>query len=385
MKLTAERIERKLKEEKLTDRLHKNLEEDLVGIREAEKNKSEYPTIAGKEKSQRYLSDISEEDQVYINAEYNRFHNKTYNKCIGTDHMQTGHRTEMIKDEGMSGEEAVVQYRQEQKKEREPFDCLKGVQGIRFKIMVEMMEKKMQTFKLSDKERSEWEADIAAVRQAGEQGGTAMPKVDDPVNPYRPITRLTATNEQMALSNEYSKQSRALIAECGQKSKASSSTQRSSTSENTGYTTTSQMKKVNTEKAKNKSAKKQSGSGGGSLSAGLGATNLDYFERGGVTACFDQTKGHMAKVTADKLEAKLKASANVPDKKRKEWEEDIAAWRAAGAVGADQPDPPDPDNPYRWQDYLTKTERQEINTTHSAFVNKIVKKCNAMDHMDISK
>ncbi len=142
MKVTGDLIEKKLQTEKLTGQLRKNLQEDLAGIREAEKNKSDYPTIAGEQKSQRYLSDISDEDQVYINAEYNKFHNKIYNKCVGADHMNTGHRTEMIKEEGVSGDQAIAQYRQEQKKKREPFDCLKGVQGIRYKIMAQMMEKK---------------------------------------------------------------------------------------------------------------------------------------------------------------------------------------------------------------------------------------------------
>ncbi len=177
------------------------------------------------------------------------------------------------------------------------------------------------------------------MREAGEQGGAAMPKVDDPVNPYRPITRLTSTDEQMGLNNQYTKQSQALIAECGQKSKASSSAQRTAASTNTGYTTTSQMKELNAAKAENKPAKKQVHGGGGSLSAGLGTTRADYLERGGVISCFDRTKGHMAKVTADKIEAKLKASSGIPEQKRKEWQEDIAAWREAEKAGADQFDP----------------------------------------------
>lgn len=376
MKVTGDLIDKKLKKEKLTDQQRKSLEEDLAGIREAEKNKSDDPTIAGEEKSQRYLMDISDEDQVYINAEYNQYHNKIYNKCVGADHMNTGRRTEMITDKGMSGEEAVAEYRKEQAKKKEPMECMMRVQGVRYQIMADMMEKKMQAMKLSDKERSEWEADIAAVRKAGEAGGGAMPTVDDPANPYRPITRLTTTEEQMTLNEEYSKQSQALMAECTQKSKGP---EKSSARGQSGGTTTSQMK---AKLAEPKPVKKARTVGsGGSLSASLGATNLDYFERGGVTACYDPIKGHMAKVTADKLEAKLNVSKDVTGQKRKEWEEDIAAWKDAASVGADQPDPPDPDNPYRWQDYLTKEERQQINMEHSAFVNKITKECNAKDHM----
>ena len=121
------------------------------------------------------------------------------------------------------------------------------------------------------------------------------------------------------------------------------------------------------------------------MSAGLGATNLDYFERAGVTECFDPIKGHMAKVTADALEAKLKSAATLSPHQRKEWGEDIAAWRTAEQAGADEAIPPDLDNPYRWQDRLTKSERQQINQQYSAFVNKITTECNSRDHMEVGK
>jgi hypothetical protein len=96
-------------------------------------------------------------------------------------------------------------------------------------------------------------------------------------------------------------------------------------------------------------------------------------------------KGHMARVTADKLEAKLKTAAGLTPQQRKEWNDDIASWRAAEAAGAEQPVPPDPNNPYRWQTRLTRTERQEIQMNHSAFVNKIRDECNSMDHMGVHK
>ena len=214
MKVLGDRIEQKLKTETLTDKQRKNLQEDLAGAREAEKNKSDDPTIAGEKKSQRYLMDISDEDQVYVNAEYGRFSNRIMNKCEGADHMQTGHRTEFMTDFGPTGDEAVARYRKEHTRKTESHNCLKDVAGVRYKIMADMMGKKMQTLKLSDKERAEWEADIAAVRKTAESGGTTMPQVNDPVNPYRPITRLTTPDEQMQLNNEFTKQSQVLIAQC---------------------------------------------------------------------------------------------------------------------------------------------------------------------------
>jgi hypothetical protein len=218
MKVLGDRIDQKLKNEKLSDQQRKNLEEDMTAAKEAYKNKSDDPTIAGKASSQRYLSDISEEDQMWVNAEYGRFRNKIYNKCIGADHMQTGHRTEMITDMGPSGDEAVAEYRKEHTRRRPSSDnnCLQAVSGIRYRIMGDMMQKKMQTLKLSDKERNEWLQDIEAVRQVAAAGGTSMPKVDDPTNPYRPLTRLSSPEEQSALNTQYSNESRAVLDACKQ-------------------------------------------------------------------------------------------------------------------------------------------------------------------------
>lgn len=218
MKMLGDRIEWKFKNDNLTDQQRKNLQEDLAGAREAEKNHSDEPTIAGQAKSQRYLSDISEEDQVWVNAEFMRLRNRIYNKCEGADHMGVGHRTEFITDYGPTGDEAVAEYRKSHQRRRHSSsnNCMQAVAGVRYKIMADMMEKKMQTLKLSDKERNEWLVDIEAVRQAAASGGTTMPKVDDPVNPYRPITRLSSPDEQMALNNQFNQESRALLDACKQ-------------------------------------------------------------------------------------------------------------------------------------------------------------------------
>lgn len=224
MKMLGDRIEYKFKNEKLTDQQRKSLQEDLTGAREAQKKGSDDPTIAGEAKSQRYLSDISDEDQIWVNAEFGRLRNKIYNKCMGADHMQTGHRTEMITDMGPTGDEAVAQYRKEHPQRRRgsyvPGAGVSGgsggagcdvqtIAGLRYNIMADMMEKKMQSLKLSDKEKVEWLMDIGAVRTVAQTGGMSMPTVPDPKNPYRPITRLSSPEEQTALNNEYVKQSQA--------------------------------------------------------------------------------------------------------------------------------------------------------------------------------
>lgn len=376
MKLTGDLIEKKLKTEKLNDKQRKNLEEDLAAAREAEKNKTDNPTIAGQKNSQRYLQDISEEDQVYINAEYNVMHQKITNKCIGADHMNTGRRTNLIKEKALSGEEVVAEYKNKKAKDEEPFNCLKGVSGVRYNVMADMMEKKMTASNLSDKDRADWQADIASLREAAAAGGTAMPKPVDPANPMRAMMRMTKTEDMMALSQETSKQTQELIESCNNKNKPPKP--KMATGSAKGYTTTSEMKKLNAENAekdKKDAAKQEIIGGGGSLGAG----NLTYMKT--AVKCYEPMKGHMAKVTAAKLEEKLKTAKNVTPENRKLWEEDIAAWKEAAAVGADQPDPPDPDNPYRWQDWLTNQERQQINSEHAAFVNQITRECNAKEHM----
>jgi hypothetical protein len=70
-------------------------------------------------------------------------------------------------DFGPTGDKAVAEYRKKHPKERESpkHNCMNSISGLRFKIMADMMEKKVKTLRLSSKEHSEWEADIAAVQK----------------------------------------------------------------------------------------------------------------------------------------------------------------------------------------------------------------------------
>lgn len=379
MRVTADRIEKKLKTEQLTDKQRKDLEKDLVGIKEAHKNKTDNPTINGEKNSQRYLDHISEEDQVYINAEYQIFYKKIYNKCMGADHMGIGKRTEMMQDvETISGDEAVKQMKAQRAKEEEPFNCTKKAGFVRWVIMADLMEKRMNERNLSGKERTDWEADIASLREFADKAEGGMPKAVDPSNPMRAMMRLTDPADQTAIANESSKKSQEILDECQKKGPQRPKAKLTGT--------TSQVLE-----AKNKQAKKDAqneaiyqknrskGAGGDSLSASLGATDLRYMKT--AVKCYDPIRGHMAKVTADMLEKRLGEAKNISAEKRKMWQEDIDAWRAAQAAEADQPDPPDPDDPYRWQDYLSKEDRQQINQQHVQFVNEINKKCGEVDHM----
>lgn len=322
------------------------------------------PTIAGEQKSNRHLMDISEEDQIFVNAEYNSFYQKIYNKCMGADHMNIGRRTEMKVAETISDEEAVAAFKKQRAKDDGPMNCFKKVTGIRYIVMAEMMEEKMQKLQLSDKERAEWQEDIAAVREAGETGA-AMPKTTDPNNQYRAMMRLTDANEQMALGEKYSARSQEEMAKCS----AQSSHKIQEREIKSGGLVDHSKSPANKKAQKQTKSTKFNNVKGGSLGAG----NLTYMK--GYVGCFAPLKGHFAKVHADKLEAKLKTAGNISDQKRKEWEEDIAAWREAEQNGADTPNPPDPDNPYRWYDYVTNADRQAINKEHADFNNKIMKEC----------
>ncbi len=377
MKVTADRIEKKLKDEQLTDKQRKNLEEDLAAAKEAYKNKIDNPAIAGQKNSQRYLNDISEDDQVWINAEYNKFNQKITNKCVGADHMGIGKRTE-FGGPTISGDEAVKQMKEKRAQEDAPFECMKKASFVRWAIMADLMEKRMNEKGISGKERADWEADIASLREFAETAEGSMPKAVDPSNPMRAMMRLTDTNDMMTISNETSTKTQELLAECQKQGPQRPKVKLTGT--------TSQIlaaKKVQAKKdAENEAIyqrNKAQGTGGGSLSASLGATDLRYMKT--AVKCYDPIHGHMAKVTAEMLERRLKEASGISAEKRKMWQEDIDAWRAAQAAEADQPDPPDPDDPYRWQDYITKEDRQTINSQHAKFVNEINKKCGEVDHM----
>ncbi|MBL8012896.1 MAG: hypothetical protein JNN05_03525 [Candidatus Omnitrophica bacterium] len=379
MKVLAERIEKKLKEEKLSDQQRKNLEEDLAAAKEAYKNKSDNPTIAGKKDSQRYLQDISEEDQIWVNAEFNKFNAKIMNKCEGADHMGIGKRREFIdSSKMMSGDQAIAEMKAQKSKDAEPFECLKKTQFVRWSIMADLMEKRMNEKNLQGQERTDWEADIASLREFAEKGEGQMPKPVDPSNPMRSMMRLTDPNDQLFIGQETARRSQEMMEDCQKKGPQRPKQKLSGT---TSEVLAAKKKKA-AEDAKNEAIyqkNKVRGAGGDSLSASLGATDLRYMKT--AVKCYEPLKGHMAKVTADMLEKRLGEAKNLTAEKRKMWQEDIAAWRAAEAAGADQPDPPDPDNPYRWQDFVSDKDRQEINNQHVKFVNEVQKKCNAVNPM----
>jgi hypothetical protein len=374
MKVTSDLIDKKLKNEKLNDQQRKNLETDLVGIKEAYKNKTDNPTINGEKNSQRYLNHISEEDQVYINAEYQIFYKKIYNKCMGADHMGIGKRTEMMQDvETISGDEAVKQMRASRAKEEEPFNCAKKAGFVRWAIMADLMEKRMNERNISGKERADWEADIASLREFADKAEGGMPKAIDPSNPMRAMMRLTDPADQTTVSNETLKKTQEVLDGCTAKNKTGVAKQRKPKSgglvDHSKSPANPDASRI-VEKAGRGNYKSR---GGDSLSSHLGATKVDAMVE--YSSCSKPGIGHLAQVTADTLEEKLNAAQGISDQKRQEWEEDISTWREAARSGKDRQNPPDPDNPYRWQDYVTNAERSAINKKHADFITKLMKQC----------
>jgi hypothetical protein len=380
MKVTGDLIEKKLKTEKLTDQQRKDLQTDLGGIKEAYKNKTDNPTINGEQNSQVYLQHISEEDQVYINAEYGIYYKKIYNKCMGADHMGIGKRREMMTDvETISGDEAVKQMRAQRAKEDEPFNCAKKAGFVRWNIMADLMEKRMNEKGLSGKERADWEADIASLREFAQKAEGGMPKAVDPSNPMRAMMRLTDPADQTAISNETLTRTQEILDGCSAQNKTGAPKQRKPRSGGLVDHSKSPANPDAPRHIEKAGRGNYNPRGGDSLSSHLGATKVDAMVE--YSNCSNPGIGHLAQVTADTLEEKLNAAQGISDAKRKEWEEDIAAWREAARAGKDSPNPPDPENPYRWYDYVTNAERAAINKKHLDFNNKLMKECAAKGKM----
>jgi hypothetical protein len=233
--------------------------------------------------------------------------------------------------------------------------------------MAEMMEKKMKSINPSGKEKENWEADIASVKATAETRAQ-MPTPADSSNPTRYMLRLSS-KEQVAMMQEYSTRSQTETTRCTQ---MGSSKQEERKSKSTGLVDHSQS-------PANKNAKKSTNKVYADLNKGRGgSTNLLALRRD--KGCYAPLVGHFAKVHADALEKKYKSISGLSDQEKNEWEEDIQSWRNAEAAGEDRPNnPPDPDDPYRWQDRLTKEERQQINMTHNTFNTKIIKECGNRD------
>lgn len=386
-KLTAEVLQRKLAQSpNLSAQERRNIEEDIQWLNATAAGARNLPQPDPKH-PHRWLLVLTDEEQMEINKANMQFANEVRAKCEAqyggmSQFADPSGRRRAQADSGVNAPVPVAPAPTGPSRLEEFNNCTASRQGLRWKVMADRLEAKLAAAKnLSAQERTAWEEDIAVVRAAAQSGATTTPMSPDPKNPMRYMTRLTG-EDHMAVIQEYNAASQALLARCSAAARTDKSAVAGGAPQSGGLVPSPDN--PNAQSAQRNAPQRQAAGGsaaGGSLSAALGATRADYLERSGLVACYDRTKGHMAKVTADTLEAKLKTAQGLTPQQRQLWNEDIAAWRAAEAARAEQPIPPDPNNPYRWQSYFTRAERQEINRQHSAFVNKIVAECNAMDHM----
>ena len=409
-KLTADLIENKLATEQgIYPELRKNLQEDLIAARTAQQAGNDN-IISTPSDPQRYLMDISEDDQVTINSQFAPFYQKIMNKCMGADHMGTGHRTEMnyIQEDPNPGPT-----RTQQRKAFEAHqNCFAQTQGLRWQLMADMMEKKMNALpNLSAQERSEWQADIAAVRATN---GATMPTPADPAQPARHLMRLSS-EDQLVLGQELSTATKKAIDECTTNVDANSVIQErkprntglvdhTRSPANNGYEQSARPSgyvrekidpnyvplfksgvtpapipaghpqnnsQITEEEMLNTHSKIRKG---GSLSASLGATDVSYMKT--FSKCADPIKGLRARLIAQVLQYKHDTIKDLSPADRVKYEADIrAAWEAS-AKGLDNVPSPDPDYPNRPFEWLNSVDQQDLNQEFSRRTQEIMKRCN---------
>lgn len=392
-RLQAQVLRRRLRTNpgSFTAQQRKETEEDVVWL--------DTPTPAQRKphpKPQRWLMVMTDDEQVEVNSTAGRYIEEVRQKCDA----KYGGMSNFSNAAGAARRAAVnatvpfpdLEHSAPMPPAPKPRtamddmqDCMMQGQNLRWQVTADVMQAKMDKLNPSGADRKAWEEDIALIRNFSPAAGKmAMPQSPDPKNPTRWMMRLDM-NEQMAVNTQYASANQAHLEKCQAPGNAAEKSRIRAQGEELA-------KKAKQEAAANKAAAKERAErdakaaadraqrgGGGSLSAGLGATDLRYMQEH--VKCYDPMKGHLAKVTAEMLEKKLKAAKNLDAQKRSQWEADIAAWREAEANGADTAVPPDLDNPYRWQDWLSKGERQEINSQHAKFSNQIQQECTGKAHM----
>lgn len=413
-KLTADLIERKLSNgTPLSPELRKNLQEDLIAARTAQQSGTD-TIVSTPSDPQRYLMDISEDDQVEINSQFGQFYQKIMNKCMGADHMGIGRRTEMNYIQDNSAE--MAQRKKEDKAFNSSMECMKRASGIRWQVMADMTERKMNAQpNLSAQERQEWQEDILVMRNAYESQAASMPQSPDPKNPMRYMMRLTSPDEQMEMNNAYMAAHQKALAECQAIGQSAGGYQRKvKTGGPVDHSTAPGAAQYNTPGAPlgyvretidpnyvplfksgvaptppppghpqnnpqiteeemlnthSKIAKP------GSLSAALGATDVSYMKT--FSKCADPLKGLRTKLVAQVLQYKLdQQRAHLSPADRVAFEADIRAAWDASAKGLDRVDSPDPNFPRRPEERLNSVDGQDLNQELVRQNREIMQRCN---------
>jgi hypothetical protein len=392
-KLNAQVLQRKLDHAPdLSDDTRKKIQEDSAWLNA--KAAGQQVPAPDPRNSQRYLLEMSDEEQQEVSGAYNRFANEVREKCEA----QYGGMSQFSDPSGRrpapidtrvplpdllhAAPPAHVATAREQRSA-----CMAATKGVRWEIMAEHMEKKLASMpNLSAQERKGWEEDIAVLRAAQASGAATTPQSPDPKNPMRYMTRLD-TNEQLAMSQEQMARTQQVMASC----RGGGATQTAEASARAQELAAMHEQR----RAQRNAPPADAGAANAAAQAWLdahpftphkyaagSATQADYLEKSGTLACFDRSKGFRAREVADKLATKRNSIAAEQRQQLEGW---ITAWRAAEQAGSDEATPPAGSAAQGYLRLLSNSDQQEINMATSTVHNKIRDECNGMDHMELHR
>jgi hypothetical protein len=392
-KLNAQVLQRKLDHSTdLSAETRKKIQEDVTWLNA--KGAGQQIPAPDPKNSQRYLLEMTDDEQQEVSGTFNRYANEVHEKCEA----RYGGMSQFSDASGRlpppidthvpfpdllhATAPAHVATAKEQRSA-----CMDATKGVRWQIMAEHMEKKLASLpNLSAQDRKGWEEDIAVVRAAQTSGATTAPQSPDPKNPMRYMTRLDP-NEQIAMSQEQMARTQQVMAGC----RGGGATQTADASARSQELAAMHEQR----RAQRNAPPADAAAANAAAQAWLdahpftarkyatgSATQADYLEKSGTQACFDRTKGFRAKEVADKLTTKRDSVA--PDQ-RQQLEGWITSWRSAETARSDDVTPPAGSGAQDYLRLLSNTDQQEINMATSIVYNKVRDECNGMDHMELHR
>jgi hypothetical protein len=345
--------------------------------------------------SQRYLMDMSDDEQVEVNSAFSGFVNAVREKCearyggMSQFSDPSGRRPAAIDTRVAFPDllHATPPAHQATAMEQHQ-DCMAGVAGVRWQLMAEHMEGKLRSLpNVSAQERKAWEEDIAVVRGAQQSGAKTIPMSPDPKNPTRYMTRLTP-QEQMAMIQEQSARTQQIMAGCSGRMSAAAGVSDSQQAQRSR-----DLAAMHAERraGRNVSQNLDPNAARAEAEAWLAArpfkpkayatgsaTQADYLEKSGALACYDRQKGFRAHQIVQRLETKRSTVAAADRQELDAW---IGAWRAAERAGKDEPAAISPGNQQGWLRFLSGADQQEMNMANSALQTIVRTECSSMDYM----
>jgi hypothetical protein len=265
-------------------------------------------------------------------------------------------------------------------------NCAASNAGLRWKLMADKLQQKMDAAGLPDAERKEWQEDIAVLRAAQNGDGRAMPVSADPRNPMRYMMRFTP-QEQVAVNQEAMAAGSQARADC---MNSATGGQMAPVSQSRSQELADMHARRAAERAHPQAV--DSAAVDAEVQAWLAArpftpkayapgsaTQADYLQKSGTLECFDRQKGFRAHEIARKLMSKRMTAAPQDHQELEAW---ISAYVAAGEQGRDEAAPAASADPQGWMRFLSSGDQQEINAAASSLHNKIMTECESLDFME---